>query len=140
MASLLYRLGKFSARRAWFVVLAWVLILGAAATAALTAGGSFTSSMSINGVPSQVVIEQLKKSFPEASRGSGQVIFQKADGSKLNTDDRAAITAALEEVLTLDGVSEIINPFTVEDEINSCLLYTSPSPRDRQKSRMPSSA
>ena len=26
------------------------------------------------------------------------------------------------------------------DTINSCLLYTSPSPRDRQKSRMPSSA
>ena len=24
--------------------------------------------------------------------------------------------------------------------INGCLLYTSPSPRDRQKSRMPSSA
>ena len=24
--------------------------------------------------------------------------------------------------------------------INDCLLYTSPSPRDRQKSRMPSSA
>ena len=26
------------------------------------------------------------------------------------------------------------------EHINSCLLYTSPSPRDRQKSRMPSSA
>ena len=26
------------------------------------------------------------------------------------------------------------------ETINSCLLYTSPSPRDRQKSRMPSSA
>ena len=25
-------------------------------------------------------------------------------------------------------------------DINGCLLYTSPSPRDRQKSRMPSSA
>ena len=25
-------------------------------------------------------------------------------------------------------------------DVNSCLLYTSPSPRDRQKSRMPSSA
>ena len=25
-------------------------------------------------------------------------------------------------------------------ELNACLLYTSPSPRDRQKSRMPSSA
>ena len=28
----------------------------------------------------------------------------------------------------------------VESIINTCLLYTSPSPRDRQKSRMPSSA
>ena len=26
------------------------------------------------------------------------------------------------------------------ERIHSCLLYTSPSPRDRQKSRMPSSA
>ena len=29
---------------------------------------------------------------------------------------------------------------TLMDTICSCLLYTSPSPRDRQKSRMPSSA
>ena len=29
---------------------------------------------------------------------------------------------------------------TYDNGINSCLLYTSPSPRDRQKSRMPSSA
>ena len=28
----------------------------------------------------------------------------------------------------------------VSGEVNNCLLYTSPSPRDRQKSRMPSSA
>ena len=33
-------------------------------------------------------------------------------------------------VLTLDN----------KDMLNACLLYTSPSPRDRQKSRMPSSA
>ena len=37
-----------------------------------------------------------------------------------------------------DGtVNEIINGFI---ENHFCLLYTSPSPRDRQKSRMPSSA
>ena len=28
----------------------------------------------------------------------------------------------------------------LDESITSCLLYTSPSPRDRQKSRMPSSA
>ena len=29
---------------------------------------------------------------------------------------------------------------TIHALVNNCLLYTSPSPRDRQKSRMPSSA
>ena len=35
-----------------------------------------------------------------------------------------------------------LRPWTlaVEGEVKNCLLYTSPSPRDRQKSRMPSSA
>ena len=32
------------------------------------------------------------------------------------------------------------NPDRLGGWIESCLLYTSPSPRDRQKSRMPSSA
>ena len=33
------------------------------------------------------------------------------------------------------------NPFKIESKTSvTCLLYTSPSPRDRQKSRMPSSA
>ena len=39
---------------------------------------------------------------------------------------------------TLDGyIIYFRNP---DDLISPCLLYTSPSPRDRQKSRMPSSA
>ena len=33
-----------------------------------------------------------------------------------------------------------IDHFAFLEQIASCLLYTSPSPRDRQKSRMPSSA
>ena len=36
------------------------------------------------------------------------------------------------------GASPNLN--NVLSQMDSCLLYTSPSPRDRQKSRMPSSA
>ena len=32
------------------------------------------------------------------------------------------------------------NPRTKETRLDTCLLYTSPSPRDRTRSRMPSSA
>eukprot|EP01017_Pseudomicrothorax_dubius_P002365 TRINITY_DN10039_c0_g1_i8.p1 TRINITY_DN10039_c0_g1~~TRINITY_DN10039_c0_g1_i8.p1 ORF type:complete len:112 (-),score=15.37 TRINITY_DN10039_c0_g1_i8:11-346(-) len=33
-----------------------------------------------------------------------------------------------------------VDPRGAEEHFRGCLLYTSPSPRDRQKSRMPSSA
>ena len=43
-----------------------------------------------------------------------------------------------------DGTTTKVEDLNVGDEILTvslhCLLYTSPSPRDRQKSRMPSSA
>ena len=43
---------------------------------------------------------------------------------------------------TMKMITAIIRPHKYEDVRNAliCLLYTSPSPRDRQKSRMPSSA
>jgi RND superfamily putative drug exporter len=93
------------------------LLLGVAATLALTNGGKLTTSISINGVPAQVVIDQLKKNFPEASRGSGQAVLQKADGSKFNNADIAAVTAALEDVEKLEGISGTLNPFTIQSEI-----------------------
>ena len=53
-----------------------------------------------------------------------KALFQLSSGSRINSgaDDAAGLAIA-------DGLQG-----------NICLLYTSPSPRDRQKSRMPSSA
>ena len=38
------------------------------------------------------------------------------------------------------GISEYVNVLLAIIQVESCLLYTSPSPRDRSLSRMPSSA
>ena len=46
-------------------------------------------------------------------------------------------TDAAQEMLGSEAVSD---DFSERTHHNFCLLYTSPSPRDRQKSRMPSSA
>eukprot|EP01015_Nassula_variabilis_P012974 TRINITY_DN20641_c0_g1_i1.p1 TRINITY_DN20641_c0_g1~~TRINITY_DN20641_c0_g1_i1.p1 ORF type:complete len:111 (+),score=33.24 TRINITY_DN20641_c0_g1_i1:60-392(+) len=52
--------------------------------------------------------------------------------------------AIQDDYLYWDGNNRISNCgklFTIDQtDYNTCLLYTSPSPRDRQKSRMPSSA
>ena len=61
-----------------------------------------------------------------------------------------ACSSSEEEEIVTDGAEEVISEESdysdddfVEDSFedgSDCLLYTSPSPRDRQKSRMPSSA
>ena len=49
------------------------------------------------------------------------------------------VTADGQEFVAVNRVTAENDP-TAHAEISVCLLYTSPSPRDRQKSRMPSSA
>ena len=117
LATLLYKLGLFSARRAWQVIVSWIVILGITAGLALSLGGKLTTSISIDGVPSQQVVDELQKTFPDASRASGQVVFHKTDGV-FNQEDIDAITAALIGTENLPGISEAFNPFEVQQEID----------------------
>ncbi len=118
MANLLFRLGTFSAKRAWAVIVAWLLILGTAVGLMAGFSGKLSSSMSIDGIPSQDVIDRLADTFPEAARGQGQVVFHKED-SPFTQAEIDLITAALEETANLSGVASVLNPFEVADEIAS---------------------
>ena len=120
LATLLYKLGLFSARRAWLVIVSWIVLLGITAGLALSLGGKLTTSISIDGVPSQEVVDELQKSFPDASRASGQVVFHKASG-KFNDADIDSITAALVGTENLPGISEAFNPFEVQEEIDQAV-------------------
>ena len=117
LATLLYKLGLFSARRAWQVIVSWIVILGITAGLALSLGGKLTTSISIDGVPSQQVVDELQKTFPDASRATGQVVFHKTEGV-FNQEDIDAITAALIGTENLPGISEAFNPFEVQQEID----------------------
>ena len=55
----------------------------------------------------------------------------------------AVVSKRAKQILQERVLKQIIEENTElseEEGVLSCLLYTSPSPRDRQKSRMPSSA
>ena len=118
MSQLLYRLGLFAARRAWAVILVWTAILGIAVGAAATAGGSFTTAMTIEGVPAQKTIDKLAENFPDASRGVGQVIFHTANGKAFTEAEKQAIRDVLAKVGTMNAVSETINPFDAQSALN----------------------
>ncbi|MEY4989122.1 MAG: hypothetical protein RI933_755 [Actinomycetota bacterium] len=117
MAQLLYRLGQGSAKRAWLVISTWFLLLATTLTLMLVGGGKLSSSMTIDGLPSQQIVDQLKESFPEAGRGFGQVVFHKANGEKFTEDEKAAIAAGLSDSKTVDGVANAIDPFATAADL-----------------------
>ena len=68
--------------------------------------------------------------------------YQKAQGELGSALGRLlAITENYPELKANENFKELQAQLEgTENRISTCLLYTSPSPRDRQKSRMPSSA
>ena len=60
-------------------------------------------------------------------------------GNYVTKDDVKIAKNYLSEI-ELQRLNLLVSGFLDFAEFQACLLYTSPSPRDRQKSRMPSSA
>src|SRR6188508_3176980 len=109
MASLLYRLGRFSARRAWLVIVAWVVVLGLAGGAFALFGGTLTSAVSIPGTATQKVSDELAEKFPSASGGRGTVVFTTTDDSAFTEEQKTAIGELLDDTVALDNVTDSTN-------------------------------
>ena len=73
------------------------------------------------------------------------ITYETAQLENKTIEDKIVATGSLvpeDEVNIVPQISGIIEEIYIEegDEVNACLLYTSPSPRDQRGSRMPSSA
>ena len=77
-----------------------------------------------------------------------QEVLMPPKAAPLRAEQLAWISKTAHERLTDVRIGEILDEIESNDDMDAitsanirlCLLYTSPSPRDRQKSRMPSSA
>lgn len=112
MALFLHRIGRFAFRRAWYVIGAWVLALGALLGAGLGLGGQLQESYAIPGTESQAAIDQLAAVFPQTAGASAKAVVEAPDGSSVESESyRAAITAMEQELEQADGVANVLGPF-----------------------------
>lgn len=116
MAELLYRLGRLSARRAWYVIVAWLLALGIAVGGFLAFGGTLSENITIPGTKTQEVTDRLEQELPAASGATGRVVFQTEDGSAFTDEQQAAISDALTQTGEVDGVVQTVDPFATEQQ------------------------
>ncbi|MDO4240468.1 MAG: hypothetical protein Q4D18_09665, partial [Micrococcus sp.] len=94
-------------------ILAWLLALALAVGAFLAFGGTLTSAVTIPGTPTAQVTDRLKEEFPDAARGTGQVLFVTEDGSPFTPEQEDAIAATLEAVAGQAPVADVLDPFEV---------------------------
>ncbi|ARJ07454.1 RND transporter [Cnuibacter physcomitrellae] len=116
MAALLFRLGSFAARRAWAVIVSWVVILGLAVTAFLTLGGTLSNSFDIPGTASGAVTDELAEKLPDRAGGTGTVVYQTTDGSAFTDAQKQAISALAATAKDLDGVADVNDPFATAQQ------------------------
>lgn len=108
MATWLYRIGNFAARRAWAVILTWALVIAGVAGAYTAFHGKLSNTFTMPGTQTQQLSDELAQRFPSANRGSGQIILTTGDGTALTEEQKQAFSTALNkltgEVSSVDAV------------------------------------
>ncbi|MFF0911095.1 MMPL family transporter [Microbacterium enclense] len=118
MAELLHRLGTFAARRAWTVIVAWVVILGVAVGGFLIGFKGLSSSFDIPGTASGDVIAELEDELPDFSGAAGTAIFRTDDGSALTDEQKAEISALVASAGDLPDVAGVTDPFDAQQQLD----------------------
>ncbi|SNT15078.1 putative drug exporter of the RND superfamily [Micrococcales bacterium KH10] len=117
MAAFLYRLGRFSAEKRWYVLVAWLLVLSLSAGAYAAFAGTMSTAISIPGTETERVTNTLSEKFPDASGGTGTLVVVTDDGSPLTAEQRQDVGALLSEIAEIDEVTAVTNPFEVQEQL-----------------------
>ncbi|PZF81004.1 MMPL family transporter [Jiangella anatolica] len=114
MATLLYRIGRFSYRSRRLVGAVWLTVIVLAGVAAATLSSPTSDSFAIPGTESQEAFDLLEERFPGSSPdgAAARLVFAAPDGESVtDPEHRAAIEAAVGEIEAGPQVAEIVDPF-----------------------------
>ena len=118
MATWLYRIGNFAARRAWAVILTWTLVIAGVAGAYTAFHGKLSNTFTVPGTQTQQLSDELAQRFPSANRGSGQIILTTGDGTALTEEQKQAFSTALNKLTgEVSSVDAVTDPFTTTSKL-----------------------
>ncbi len=110
MAALLDRLGRFTARRHWWVIGAWVVVAILIVVIARASGGHTFDNFRIPGAQSQEAVDLLEERFPQQAGGSATVVFHAADGTLGSSASEAAIAESIDNLKALPQKPQVVGP------------------------------
>ena len=113
MASVLYRIGAFTVRHRWQVIVGWVVLLAGLSVLVLVVQRPASNNLTIPGTQSQQALDLLNSRFPGAGGAQAQVVFSTSGASPVTSSaDKAAIEASLAQLRRAPQVVSVSDPFT----------------------------
>jgi RND superfamily putative drug exporter len=109
MNAFLDSLGRFCARHKWWIVVAWLVILGAVLGLRNTFGGDYVNNYTITGSNSSTGLDLLDANFPSQGGYAGQIVF--ATNKAPISNDADAINQSMANLGKLDNVIRSVSPF-----------------------------
>ena len=131
MAQLLFKLGRWSFRWKWIVIVAWLLIFVAVWAAQTSLQRGFNDQFAIPGTPSEKAVELLQENFPDVRNpveATGvTMVFAAPEGHTLTEEQ---YTKAIDEVIAsldanLDGIIDRTrygNPVTLSPQLEKMVI------------------
>ena len=111
MATLLYRLGRFSYRRSWRVIGVWFLLLVGTLGAGIALGGQTQESFAIPGTESQAALDRLDAVFPAVAGASAYAVVVVPGGASI-IDQKDAIETLTADIAKIPGIDSAVSPFS----------------------------
>ena len=118
MAELLYRIGRFAARRHWTVIGAWLAVLAVTAVTYVSFAGALSPSISLPDTPTTRVSQQLEEEFDGAGGGNGALVAETTDGSAFTAEQERGLVDLFDAIADVDGVAEVTDPFTTQKQVD----------------------
>ncbi|WP_061963003.1 MMPL family transporter [Demequina aurantiaca] len=112
MGKVLHAIGAFSARRAWAVIVAWIILLVGVGAAAAAFQEPTDDTFSIPGTQSIETYEKYGEEFPGAGGATAQIVIAAPEGETLaDPDATAAIGESVAALNATDDVTGATDPF-----------------------------
>ncbi len=112
MSTYLYALGRAAYRHRRRVLLLWLAVLILTVGAAAGIGGKFDENFSVPGTESQLALDSLNRTFPQAGGTTAQVVVAVPEGESVrDVDVRRQIERGVDALEKVDHVDGVTSPF-----------------------------
>lgn len=119
MAELLFRIGRFAARRHWTVIGAWLALLALSAVTYVAFAGALSTNITLPDTPTTRVSQQLERDFEGTGGGNGSIVAETTDGSPFTDAQQRELVAVFDRIAEVDSVADVSDPFATQDQLDS---------------------